>query len=362
MGSALDGVIQMIFLAWDDKNKDLSITELAEKTDKAQMARSGAEAMVNQAGLAAVFSCVSDGLMKGGSFKENITFEDFGKDCVTGAGTSLTADLLLKTPALKKKFDRLVKLGKENPGRIIGLLKNKFKVTDEVAEVILKRLIKISDKQAALWIKARGLRTFVAKSKEGGENIVVYAKEGGKKLAEMTKDGVLKINKIIDDFTGFNTQPFGKFQLAAAGNVPEDIVLVTSKKDKDGIFKILGFGKGGGKGKGGKIPQDLYSILGGKGANIAKLKKLCDIVDDPGPLLNRLDKTGLEGKDLKAFINDLTEAPELRNKFKDLTVIGAKVKRLTEAWKVLYSAKADAGIRKSFKELELVEDYLSRQS
>jgi len=129
-GAGVDATIQLIFLAMDEKNEGKSIGELMEQLDPVQMVASGGEALLSDAKTQAALSCLVDGLFHKGKLKKDLTFKDFGKDCVIGAVSALVADKVAKKlSARAKKFADGIKNNPEKIQKLEALLRDKFKVS-----------------------------------------------------------------------------------------------------------------------------------------------------------------------------------------------------------------------------------------
>ena len=86
--------------------------------------------------------------------------------------------------------------------------------------------------------------------------------------------------------------------------------------------------------------ENLSKILTGKGAKLAKIIKLSELLtDDLGSLLNRIDKMGLESSDLNAFLDDLINNNAFRNDVAGLSITDGLIDKIGISWKILNDGK-----------------------
>ena len=131
-GAVIDGVIQVVILMIEGNNFDQAF----QKVDLQQMLISGAENLIKPKVAAAGVSCLRDGLMEGGSFKDNLTASDFTFDCIIGAISSLAADEV--SEQLGKQLKKLKGLVKSNPNKFKNSL-GEFGLSNSQADNIFRQ-------------------------------------------------------------------------------------------------------------------------------------------------------------------------------------------------------------------------------
>ena len=107
----------------------------------------------------------------------------------------------------------------------------------------------------------------------------------------------------------------------------------------------------GGKKTAKIIDGNLAKALQQKGISIRKLNKLGKLVDDIGPLMNRLNKTDLSNTYLNRLIDDLTLKPEFLKKFNSSDIL-TKFPDLVDSWKIVKNGKI--AVRRSPEVLDAI--------
>ena len=97
--------------------------------------------------------------------------------------------------------------------------------------------------------------------------------------------------------------------------------------------------------------EAIATTLTSKGARLAKIAKLSDVVDDLGALLNRVDKLGLRDADLNSLLDDLIANNTFRNDIARLNLTDGLIDKIGQSYKILKDGNRST-LRKSVETLE----------